>query len=142
MDSKCENITSSATANGLINDIFDTLTHIDASVDVGLGLTAQAEVDIGDYSFADSAPYSLLETSYALPTACMSFDADARSYGPAAATASATGSADGSEGRSDGGKSGAAGVVNPFGVLQSAGWRGMALVSGLLAVGSVCFVLL
>lgn len=139
MDSKCENVTSSTVANGIINDIFDTLTHIDASVDAGIGLTAQAEIDVADYSFEDNKPFSILETSFALPTACMSFDADAKTYGPASVTSSATGSAT-AKGHS-GGKSGAAAVVNPFGA-QGLGLRGMVLVSGLMLVGSVCFVLL
>ncbi|KAL9066955.1 MAG: hypothetical protein Q9161_007199 [Pseudevernia consocians] len=140
VDSKCENVTNSAVANGIIDDVFDTLTHIDASVNVGLGLVAQAELDVGEYSFKDNAPYNLAETSFALPTACMSFDAGAKSYGPASATSSATGSATATQGHS-GGKSGAAGVVNPFGA-QGAGLRGMVVVSGLMVVGSVCFVLL
>lgn len=135
--STCENVTGNAVANGIINDIFDTLTHVDASVDVGLGLTAQAEVDVGDYSFRDNKPFSLLETSYALPTACMSFDAGAKSYGPA----SATGSASATTGH-NGGKSGAvAGAINPFGA-QGAGWRGLMAVSGLMVVGSVYFIIL
>ncbi len=133
-------MTNSAVANDIINDVFDTLTHIDASVDVGLGLVAQAELDVGEYSFKDNKPFSLIETSFALPTACMSFDAGAKTYGPASATSSATGSATATKGHS-GGKSGAAGVVNPFGA-QGAGLRGMVAVSGLMVVGSVCFVLL
>lgn len=131
MSSKCENVTAS-------NDIFDTLTHIDASVDVGLGLTADADVDIGGISFEDAAPYSVLQTSYALPTACMSFDAGAKSYGPATATPSPTTSA--TKGH-DGAKSGAAGVVSPFGA-QGAGFMGTMAVSGLMALGSVFFMLL
>lgn len=108
-------------------------------MDVGLGLTAQAQVDVGDYSFKDNAPYSLLHTSFALPTACMSFDARAKSYAPAAATAttSATGSAAAAKGHSGG----AAGAVNPFGA-QGAGLRGMMLLSGLMVLGTVCFVVL
>lgn len=139
VDSKCENATNSALANGIINDIFDTLTHVDASVIVGLGLTAQAEVDVGDYSFKDNKPYNLLERSFALPTACMSFDAGAKSYGPASATAA---SATATKGH-NGAKSEAAGVVNPWGA-QGTGLRGTRtmLVSGLMILGSVHFVLL
>ena len=91
------------------------------------------------HSFEDDKPFSLLETSFALPTACMSFDADAKTYGPASATSSASGTAT-AKGHS-GGKSGAAAVVNPFGA-QGVGLRGMVVVSGLMLVGSVCFVLL
>lgn len=131
MSSKCENFTAN-------NDIFDTLTHVDASVDVGLGLTAEADVDIGGISFEDAAPYSVLRTSYALPTACMSFDAGAKSYVPATATPSPTTTT--TKGH-DGAKSGAAGVVSPFGP-QGAGLKGMVVVSELMVVGSVFFMLL
>ena len=98
---------------------------------------------MGDYSFEADAPYTVLEKSFALPTACMSFDAGARSYGPASATSAAaggSGTAAAGKGHS-GGKSGAAAVLNPFGA-QGAGLRGMMAVSGLMVVGSVCFLLL
>lgn len=134
MSSKCEN----ATAN---NDIFDTLTHVDASVDVGLGLTAEADVDIGGISFGDAAPYSVLQTSYALPTACLSFDAGAKSYLPATATPSVTTTTTTTAKGHDGAKSGAAGVVRPFGA-QGAGFKGMLVVSELAVVGSLFFMLL
>ena len=84
-------------------------------------------------------PYSLLQTSFALPTACLSFDAAAKTYGPASAAAAASATA--SKGHGGGGKSGAGVVVNPFGA-RGAGWRGVVAVSGLVVVGSVCFVLL
>ncbi len=127
-------MTGSAAANGIINDIFDTLTHVDASVDIGLGIVAEADVHVGGVSFEDDAPYSLLHTSYALPTACMSFDAGAKSYVAATATPSAT------QGHS-GGKNGATNVVNPFGA-QGAGLRGLMAVSGLMVVGSAFFMVL
>ena len=141
MSSKCENVTSNAAANGIIDDIFDTLTHVDASVNVGLGLTAEAEVDIGGISFEDAAPYSLLETSYALPTACMSFDAGAKSYVAATATPSSTSTS--TTKAHDGAKSGAAGaVVSPFGSQGAGSMKGMMVVSGLMVVGSFFFMLL
>lgn len=109
-------------------------------MDIGLGLTAEADVDIGGVSFGDAAPYSLLETSYALPTACMSFDAGAKSYVSATATPSPTTTTTTAKGH-DGAKSGAAGIVSPFGA-QGAGLMGMVAVSGLMVVGSVFFMLL
>lgn len=133
VSSKCEN----ATAN---NDIFDTLTHVDASVDVGVGLTAEADVDIGGISFGDAAPYSVLQTAYALPTACLKFDAGAKSYVPATATPSVTTTTTTAKSH-DGAKSGAAGVVRPFGA-QGAGFTVMLVVSELVVVGSLFFMLL
>ena len=135
--SSCENVTNNAVANGIINNIFDTLTHVEASVDVGLGLTAEAEVKVANIAYGDSEPYSLLQTSYALPTACMSFDAGAKSYVAATAAAARASSTDGHKG----GKSVAASVINPFGA-PGAGLRGMVIVSGLMVVGSVFFLLL
>ena len=104
-------------------------------MEVGLGLVAEADVNVGGLSFQDSEPYSLLHTSYALPTACMSFDAGAKSYVAAtAAAASATTTGHG------GAKSGAApGVIGAQG---TAGLNGMMLVAGLMVVGSVFFALL
>ena len=125
----CEN----ATATGITADIFDALTHVDASVAIGLDLTAQAELDAGDVNFKADAPYTLLGTSYALPTACLAFDPGAKSYGPARATAAAPTA---TKGRGAG-DSGAGGVANPF----RAGWAGALAVAGLMAVGSTCFVL-
>lgn len=104
-------------------------------MDIGLGLTAQAEINVGEYSFKDNKPFELLETSYALPTQCLSFDAGAKSYAAATATAAAAGSATaGGKGRS--GAVGG-GDRNPF-----VGWRGMLVGAGLVGVGSVCFVVL
>ena len=98
---------------------------------------------MGDYSFEDAEPFSILETSFALPTACLSFDADAKTYGPATSSAASSASGSGSataKGHS-GGKSGAGAVVNPFGGREF-GLRGVVVVSGLVLVGGVCFVLL
>ena len=99
-------------------------------MDVGLGLAAAAEVNVGKLSFEDNEPYSLLHTSYALPTKCMSFDAGAKSY--AAATAAAATTTNSTTKGHGGAKSEAAGT----------GLRGMVLISGLVIVGSVFFVLL
>ena len=141
MTSACENATTSSSSSSAgADEIFDTLTHISASVDVGLGLTAQAEIDAGGYSFGGSEPYSVVATAFALPTACVSFDAGAKSYAPA--TATAAGGRAGASGGHGGGRSGAAaGAVNPFGG-QGVGLMGMVALSGLVLVGSVCFVLL
>lgn len=142
MTAKCENAsTTNTTTNTGKEIIFDALTHVDASVDVGLGLTAEAEVDVADVAFKDAAPYSLLRTSYALPTACLSFDEGAKRYGAATASPSPSATSTATKGH-DGGKSGGAvGVVNPFGA-QSEGLRGMMVVSGLMVVGSVFLMLL
>ena len=143
MTAKCENASTTTTTNTGREIIFDALTHVDASVDVGLGLTAEAEVDVADVAFKDAAPYSLLRTSYALPTACLSFDEGAKRYGAATASPSPSPSATSTATKGhDGGKSGGAvGVVNPFGA-QGEGLRGMMLVSGLMVVGSVFLMLL
>ena len=96
---------------------------------------------MGEYSFGAEEPYEVLATAYALPTACLSFDLGKGSYGPAtAAAASASGSAKSHEGGKSGGAG--AGAVNPFGG-RGVGVMGvMVAVSGLVFVGSVCFVVL
>lgn len=117
------------------------------SADIGIGLTAEAAVKAGHDSFQDEKPFGILSTSVALPTACLSFDADAQTYGPAAATggASVPTSAGGNasataRGHSGGRKSGANSVVNPFGVfVRGVGLRGLVAVAGLGVVGG-CFV--
>ena len=83
VNSKCENVTNNAVANEVINDIFKTLTHIDTSIDLELGVTAEAQAKLGKYIIKEEVPYAVVETSFSLPTACISYDGKASTYGPA-----------------------------------------------------------
>lgn len=90
MDSKCENATSSTVKNA----IHEALTHIDASVEVGLGVIAQAGVRfLGSDKLQDEATYTVLGKSFDLPTGCIGFDAKAKTYGIPAVTGTSIGSA-------------------------------------------------
>ena len=140
VNANCETAnTSSSIENKALDIIYDTLTHIDASVDLGLGVIAEAEVDFGDYSFKDKDPYTVLSTDYALPTACVSFDVGKKTFGAPSATSS--GSAAGAAAKAAG-HSGGAGLrdTNPLGQYVSVLGRGW-IVMGMLAAVSACFML-
>lgn len=80
VDANCNNASSSTAKKA----IFDTLTHIGASAEIGLGVIAQAEVNFaGDGNLQDVDKYAVLTKSFDLPTGCVSFDAAAKTYGAA-----------------------------------------------------------
>lgn len=126
VNSKCENVTNNAIANDVINDIFHTLTHIDASVDLQLGVTADAQVSLGDYIVKDDKPYAVLDKSFSLPTGCISFDGSAKTYGPAPTSTST---------KVPGPKSGASAISNPLGGQNDFGR--VLVIAGLIGVVSV-----
>ncbi|ERF75319.1 hypothetical protein EPUS_00111 [Endocarpon pusillum Z07020] len=65
------------------DDAFDFLTLIEPSVVLDVELIAEADIDVG-VTIDINATYPLLSTAFPLPTACLSYDADAESYAPAA----------------------------------------------------------
>ena len=130
VDNKCENVNNSATANKTLNGIFDALTHIDSSVEVALGVVAEAEVDIGDYSFKENDPITIVSKSYPLPTECISFDSNAKTYGPPTGTS----------GSSKSTKSSAANLFRPL-PHQNNGWGRLLVFTALLLVVSACLML-
>ena len=136
INANCETAnTTSSIENKALDIVYDTLTHIDASVDLGLGVIAQAEIDFGEYSFKDKDPYVLLSTDFSLPTACVSFDAGKKTYGVPSATGSSGGAA--------GGKTaGGAGLRdrNRIGLFGGGLGRGR-IVGGLLGAVTACFML-
>ena len=140
VNANCETAnTSSSVENKVLDIIYDSLTHIDASVDLGVGVIAEAEVDFGDYSFKDKDPYTVLSTDYTLPTACVSFDVGKKTFGVPSATSS--GGAPGATGKTAGHSIGA-GLrdTNPLGQHSSGFGRGW-IVIGMLGAVSACFVL-
>lgn len=103
VDANCENATWSTAKE----DIFDILTHIDASIGIDLGVIAQAELSFGGSDkLNDVGKHTILSKSIALPTSCIGFDDKAKTYGvpPATGTeiqgASASASATGSDHKS------------------------------------------
>ena len=137
INANCETAnTTSSIENKALDIIYDTLTHIDASVELGLGVIAEAEVDFGDYSFKDKDPYMLLSTDFSLPTACVSFDVGKKTYGVPGATSSSSGGA--VSGKTGGGKG--LREMNPLG-WYGGGWGRGWIVGALLGGVTGCFML-
>ena len=125
VNSDCEpvKIATNTSSKGAVDDIFDSLTHLTSSVNISVGVVAEANVNIGNFGHAVVASKELWGTSYPLPTACYRFDAEAKSYGSPTETASASGTATGTAGAGaiDGGAKGSAasaalnGKISPMG---------------------------
>lgn len=69
--------------NNLQNDNFTSLTNIVPKAELDLELIAQAEVRAGQFHLDDKAGYTALSKDFALPTACFSYDAAAKTYATA-----------------------------------------------------------
>ncbi|KAL8676027.1 MAG: hypothetical protein Q9224_007335 [Gallowayella concinna] len=100
VNSKCEAIpdnATSSTVNGVLEDVFGSLTHIEPSVEFDFGVLAEAQVD----KFGAEDVYTIFNTIFPLPTACLEFDkgklalgaVTPSSNGKAIAAASGTGMA-------------------------------------------------
>ncbi|KAL8683512.1 MAG: hypothetical protein Q9186_000552 [Xanthomendoza sp. 1 TL-2023] len=73
VNSKCEAIpdnATSSTVNGVLEDVFGSLTHIEPSVEFDFGVLAEAQVD----KFGAEDVYTIFNTIFPLPTACLEFD--------------------------------------------------------------------
>ena len=86
-------IATNTSSEGALDDIHSSLTHLTSFVNISVGVIAEANVGIGTFDYEIAASKELWATSYPLPTACYSFDAEAKSYGSPTETASATGTA-------------------------------------------------
>lgn len=135
---KCEKLAASDSKT--VNDAFGSLTHLTGQVGLGIGLLAQANLNIAGHSKNESTSYTAFATTYALPTACMSFDHKSKTYGIAAAMS--TGTPTGSAGQlgSNGQKSGAmSNVRNP--ILKVLGeQRRVEVTAGFLMLVSAFFI--
>ena len=93
VDDKCNPTNNTDTYKEFLHN---SLTNIVPSVELGVGVLADARVDIPDVPVVeDDATHSIFSTGYPLPTACLSFDKAKKTYG--AAAASATGKGGGSK---------------------------------------------
>ena len=105
-------------ADGALDDFFSSLTHLTSDVELAVGVVAEEKVEVGTFGdIAGRQPYTILSTDFSLPTACLSFDAAAKTFGSptASSTASSTGTA-GSNVIPGGSKSVASmGMENPLG---------------------------
>ena len=133
VNSKCEPITGNGTtSNSVLDDVFGSLTHIEENVEFDFGLVAEASLGVGGVDDV----YTVFNTSFPLPTACLSFDSDKSTLGPVTASGSGTQSGAGASGTAQG--AAAAGAVNPLGQLLKATGR-IEIVLGALLLVSVCF---
>lgn len=90
VDAKCDPIANASTAGDINDDIFGSLTNIVPEVDFDVGLVAQAELRGGLITLDDVAKLTAAQTAFMLPTACISFDASAKTYGAAATSSMST----------------------------------------------------
>ena len=111
VDAKCNPTNATDSSR---NYIANSLTNIIPSVEMDVGVIAEAMLKAGEFYVDDQAVYTAFSTDFALPTACLSYDAAKKTYGPPA-TSSSHGSASAS-GSASKGKSGASmRAENPIG---------------------------
>ena len=134
VNSKCEpipaNVTSS-TVDDVVEDVMDSLTHIEPSVEFDFGVVAQAEVN----DFGVEAIYTIFNTSFPLPTACLAFNRDEMALGAVTPSVDGKAIAAATTGTGAAGK----GRGNPLEGLS--GWCGrLDIMVGLLLTVSVWFM--
>lgn len=135
VNSDCEPANKSNTAN-LDSGTFDALISVDASVNVGIAVFAEAAFG-SDKPSQDNLQIdwnsvtTLTHTDYALPTKCLSFDPAAKTFA-AAASAAATASGGSKAGGSNSGSSGAASHLGLFGPSGCRNFGSLVLTSGLV----------
>lgn len=88
VNAKCDPIANASAAGDISDDIFGTLTNIVPEVKFDVGLVAQAELRGGLVDLDDK--WTAAQTAFMLPTACISFDASAKTYGAAATSSMST----------------------------------------------------
>lgn len=130
VDAKCDPVVNASTAGDISDDVFGSLINIVPEVDFDLGLVAQAEIRAGPVIMDDVAKWTAVKTAFTLPTACISFDAGAKTYVAATASASAAGGGGSKK------NAATAGIINPLmGIVRRCGrfeavMMVLALVSG------------
>lgn len=112
-------------------------------MNVSVGVIAEAEVHAGVFALGEAQPFTLTQTGLSLPTACLSYDAQAKTYGPASAVvASATASAGGKAlpgGAKDPKGAATSGRSNPLGGVVGT-WGRVQATAGILAAVFTCFL--
>ncbi|MCJ1386213.1 hypothetical protein MMC17_009339 [Xylographa soralifera] len=122
---KCEPITNVSLVNDVLS-LFGNLTHIVPDVELAVGFVAQET--LGPHSLAGGGhqtAYTPLATTFALPTACLAFDAHKSTYVPVselAATTTTTTTTTGSAAASTTSAGAGSTVQNPF------VWKGSKIV--------------
>lgn len=86
VNERCEAV-NSTTGGDISDDVFDSLTLIEPSVVLDIGLIAEAGISVARQSIQIDAQYPLLNQTFALPTACLRFDDEVGGYAPAVTAA-------------------------------------------------------
>ena len=134
VNSKCEPAANS-TGGDLVDDFFDSLTHIEPNVELDFGVVAEAQLQGDD--IGGEAEYTVFNTSFPLPTACYSFNVDQKTFGPAEAKATVTGSGGKGSAKSEGAATTT--VRNPFSASKN-GWGKVQTATFLLFIVMITFV--
>ncbi|KAL8752353.1 MAG: hypothetical protein Q9184_005764 [Pyrenodesmia sp. 2 TL-2023] len=90
-DVQTPNNASSTIVDGVLEDVFGSLTHIESNLELGVGVLAQGQLGLVDAE----AVFTVFNTSFPGPTTCLSFDGEQGTLGAVVAT----GAAGGGEGR-------------------------------------------
>jgi len=110
---------------------------------MSVGLIAEAEVHAGVFALVTDEPFTAYQTGLSLPTACLNYDAQAKTYGPASAVvASATASAGGKVlpgGGKDPKGAATSGKSNPLGGVVGT-WGRVQTTAGILVAVFACFL--
>ncbi|KAL8872059.1 MAG: hypothetical protein Q9174_002240 [Haloplaca sp. 1 TL-2023] len=102
VNSKCEplpigNMTSNAstTVDDILQDVFGSLTHVEPAVGLDFGVLAEANLGISNSREVGlQNVVTIFNTTFPLPTTCLSFDPEKSTLGPVPAMATAGGEAD------------------------------------------------
>ena len=110
-----------------------------------LGLFVEADVHAGDFSTGEASSVTGFSTNFALPTACISFDSNAKTYGSAAVTTTTTGG-NGAAGAATASSTkqggGAPSMMNPLIELAKAFGKAQVSAGLVLVFVSACFAFL
>lgn len=104
MSSGSTNDSASTLVNGVLEDIFGSLTHVEDSVELGFGVFADFDVKAFKGAPADGV-LTVFNTSFPGPTACLSFDGKEKTLGPVKVAAATTKGGKGGKGVSATGSS-------------------------------------
>lgn len=145
VNSDCEPANNSNRAN-LGSGTFDALINVDAAVNVGIAVFAEAAFGSNKPSQDNlqidwNSVTTLTQTDYALPTACLSFDPAAKTF-IAAAEAAATASGGSKPGGSNSGTSRTMERPGFFNLLGNRDFGSLAVTSGLVVTLPVFLLLL
>ena len=117
VDENCEPKSDSDDKNGedsglesALENLIGNFTHVEPNVELNLGAFAEVDVDVGGLETGIATRITAVETEFHLPTACLAFDEENKSYGAASSVITPTGDAGGDPGEK---KESLAGRVDP-----------------------------